>query len=136
MDLMEMMLVQRRMDREPKTTDQPTAPLDDPLLRLQEELQEPDTPGYSRSVLHPHELTITGIIVMCPACGARRDWLIICDGSRVSIRCRCAHQWAEPEISHADFDAMISGPGTNYTNFTAAVRATGYDGTLAGTYLP
>ena len=49
-----------------------------------------------------------GITVMCLACGARRDWMVICDvPGRIFIRCRCAHQWHEPELGRADYDRMI-----------------------------
>ncbi|MFP8941697.1 hypothetical protein ACLIYM_09705 [Streptomyces fenghuangensis] len=112
------------------------SPADDPLLRLQHETRELDGPGHWRAVHHPHELTITGITVMCPACGARRDWLLVCFRGEVSIRCRCSHQWAEREITRADFDAMLAGPATAYPTLPAAIRASGYDGTLAGAYLP
>ncbi|ANZ14900.1 hypothetical protein O1L44_02820 [Streptomyces noursei] len=73
---------------------------------------------------------------MCPKCGARRDWMVICDRNEVSIRCRCAHQWVERELTRADYMAMIGeGIGQDYPSLEAAAEAAGYDGTLAGTYL-
>ncbi|WP_030253084.1 hypothetical protein [Streptomyces violens] len=107
---------------------------DDPLLRLQQETEE-DRPRI-RFTTHPDPITITGITVMCPACAARRDWMVICDvPGRVFLRCRCAHQWHEPELTRADFDAMIGDPDRKYPSLEAAARHTGHDGTLAGTYL-
>lgn len=120
--------------------DQPTAlppsrtPDDDPLLRLQEEM-EPEFEVELCCTTHPEPLAITGIPIMCPQCGARRDWMVICYHAQVSIRCRCAHQWHEPELTRADFETMIATGGTDYPDLEAAAQAIGYDGTLAGTYL-
>lgn len=116
-------------------TDTPTAaPAEDLLLRLQNELQPPDGNVPLQCTSHPGELTITGITQMCPQCSARRDWMIICNRNEVSIRCRCAHQWVERELSRADFEAM-AGPVTEvFKNTETAVRAFGYDGNLAGAY--
>ncbi|GGU75915.1 hypothetical protein GCM10010211_47330 [Streptomyces albospinus] len=85
---------------------------------------------------HPEEIRITGITVMCSQRGARRDWMVICDRNEISIRCRCAHQWVERELTRADYMAMIGeGIGQDYPSLEAAAQAAGYDGTLAGTYL-
>ncbi|MFC6067026.1 hypothetical protein [Streptomyces ochraceiscleroticus] len=118
----------------PRTTVPETSPGDDPLLRLRQDTEE-DHPRI-RFTTHPDPITITGITVMCPACAARRDWMVICDvPGRVFLRCRCAHQWHEPELTRADFDAMINAPDRKYPSLDAAARDTGYDGTLVGTYL-
>ncbi|MGW6909234.1 hypothetical protein [Streptomyces sp. NPDC054940] len=117
-------------------TDLPeTAFDDDPLLRLQHETQLGDGDIRLRATTHPEEITITGIPVMCPRCGARRDWMVICDRDEISIRCRCAHQWIERELTRADYQAVIDIGGQDYPNLEAAAQAAGYDGTLAGTYL-
>lgn len=109
-------------------------PGEEPLLRLQQELDPADDVEL-RCTTHAEPLAITGIPVMCPACGARRDWMVICYRAQVSIRCRCAHQWHEPELTRHDFELMIATGGTDYPNLEAAAQAIGYDGTLAGTYL-
>ncbi|GAA1708309.1 hypothetical protein [Streptomyces yatensis] len=110
-------------------------PGDDPLLRLQAEA-EPDT-SRIRVTTHVDPIAISGITVMCLQCGARRDWMVICDvPGRVFLRCRCAHQWHEPELTRADFDLMIGDPGQKYPSLDAVARDTGHDGTMAGTYLP
>jgi hypothetical protein len=117
-------------------TDLPeTAFDDDPLLRLQQETQLGDGHIRLRATTHPEEITITGIPVMCPQCGARRDWMVICDRDEISIRCRCAHQWVERELTRADYEAMIDVGGQDFPSLEAAAQAAGYDGTLAGTYL-
>ncbi|WP_236241517.1 hypothetical protein [Streptomyces sp. CC228A] len=113
----------------------PETAADDPLLRLQKETRLGDGTIRLRATTHPEEIRIGGILVMCPACGARRDWMVICDRSEISIRCRCAHQWVEPELTRADYEAMIDVGGQEYPSLEAAAEAVGYDGTLAGTYL-
>ncbi|WP_234436843.1 hypothetical protein [Streptomyces maremycinicus] len=112
-----------------------TALGDDPLLRLQQETQLGDGSIGLRATTHPEEIVITGIPVMCPQCGARRDWMVICDRDEVSIRCRCAHQWVERELTRADYEAMIDVGGQDYPNLEAAAQAAGYDGTFAGVYV-
>ena len=77
-----------------------------------------------------------GIPVMCSACRARRDWLLINHGRNVWVRCRCSNQWLEPEISRADFDALIAIPdGTTYPSVEQGLAALGFDGAFAGIYL-
>jgi hypothetical protein len=94
-----------------------------------------DPPG-TRGLSHPHELPLRGIPAMCSACGARCDWLLINRGRDVWIRCRCAHQWLEPEITRADYEAMIAVPAnTTYPTMEQATLALGFDGSFAGVYL-
>ncbi|MFG3363523.1 hypothetical protein ACGF0K_00920 [Streptomyces sp. NPDC048156] len=112
-----------------------TAIGDDPLLRLQQQMQLGDGSIGLRATTHPEEIVITGIPVMCPQCGARRDWMVICDRNEISIRCRCAHQWVERELTCADYEAMIDVGGQDYPSLDAAAQAAGYDGTFAGIYL-
>lgn len=71
---------------------------------------------------------------MCPNCGARRDWMVICDRSIIRIRCRCAHEWVEPELNRADYESMIDAGGRDHPSLEAAAQSMGYDGALAGTY--
>jgi hypothetical protein len=115
----------------------PAAPAgSDPLLQLQYETQPPSGPGATRCLSHPPELSLRGIPVMCSTCRARRDWLLINHGRNVWVRCRCSNQWLEPEISRADFDAMIAIPdGTTYPSVEQGLAALGFDGAFAGTYL-
>lgn len=108
----------------------------DPLLQLQYETQLPSGPGATRCLSHPPELSLRGIPMMCSACRARRDWLLINRGRNVWVRCRCSNQWLEPEISRADFDAMIAIPdGTTYPSVEQGLAALGFDGAFVGTYL-
>lgn len=113
-----------------------TTPGDDPLLRLQE-ASEPDDSTWTYTTTHPCPITITGITVMCAKCGARRDWMVICDRrNQIFLRCRCAHEWHEPELTRVDYQAMAGEGGQKYPSLDAVVRDAGYDGTLAYTYLP
>ncbi len=106
----------------------------DPLLQLDYETQPPSGPGATRCLSHPSELALRGIPVSCSACRARRDWLLINQGCNVWIVCRCSSQWHEPEISRADFDALIAIPdGTTYPSVEQGLAALGFDGLLAGT---
>lgn len=108
----------------------------DPLLQLQAETRPADGPGAIRCVGHSRELALGGIPVMCSACRARRDWLLINRGRNVWVRCRCGNQWLEPEIGRADFDVLVGGPhGTTYPSVEAGLAALGFDGVFAGTYL-
>ncbi|MFJ2716905.1 hypothetical protein [Streptomyces sp. NPDC087437] len=125
-----------------RTTDRTTEPAPalpvlpagtDPLLQLQYETRPADGPSAIRCVGHSRELALGGIPVMCSACRARRDWLLINHGRDVWIRCRCGNQWLEPDISRADFDALIGGPkGTTYPSVEAGLAALGFDGVFAG----
>ncbi|MFI5525242.1 hypothetical protein [Streptomyces platensis] len=133
---MEMMRMLSENLKDPRALPSETTSGDDPLLRLQQEAQPPGGNIGQRATTHPEEIVITGITVMCPQCGARRDWMVICNRNEISIRCRCAHQWVERELTHADYLAMVGeGIGQDYPSLEDAAQAAGYDGTLAGTYL-
>ncbi|MFE7124942.1 hypothetical protein [Streptomyces sp. NPDC057617] len=134
----EMTLVPRLTDRTVEPTPSlPSIPLaDDPLLQLRYETQPPDGPSGARCLTHPQELALRGIPVRCSACRARRDWLLINQGRHVWVRCRCSNQWLEPEITRADYDAMIATPQrTIYPSVEQGLIAMGFDGAFAGTYL-
>ncbi|WP_411088859.1 hypothetical protein [Streptomyces sp. 061-3] len=128
-----------------RTTDRPAEPAPvlpvlpagmDPLLQLEYETQTPSGPGATRCLSHPREIALRGIPVMCTACRARRDWLLINHGRNVWVCCRCSNQWLEPEISRADFDALIAIPdGTTYPSVEQGLAALGFDGAFAGAYL-
>ncbi|WP_329571214.1 hypothetical protein [Kitasatospora sp. NBC_01266] len=130
----------------PRTAEKPTATPaaqiapapagSDPLLQLQYETQLPGGPGAVRCAQCPHELVLQGMPVICSACRARRDWLLINYGRWVWIRCRCANEWLEPEVTRKDFDDMLVGPSwTYYPTLDEARIALGFDGIFAGLYL-
>ena len=108
----------------------------DPLPQLEHQPEPPTGPMAIRCLSHPQEITLRGIPAFCSACGARRDWLLINQGRTVWIRCRCGNPWAEPEITRADFEALIHTPEQIlYGSLDDAITAQGFDGTLAGSYL-
>lgn len=108
----------------------------DPLLQLQYETQQPSGPGATRCLNHPSELSLRGIPVMCSACHARRDWLLINHGRNVWVRCRCSNHWIEPEINRRDFDALAANHDwTTHPSVEQALAALGFDGSFAGIYL-
>ncbi|MFD7093077.1 hypothetical protein [Streptomyces sp. NPDC059883] len=126
-----------------RTTDHPAEPTPvlpvlpastDPLLQLEYETQPPSGLGATRCLSHPRELVLREIPVMCTDCRARRDWLLINHGRNVWVCCRCSNQWLEPEISRADFDALIALPGA-YLSVEQGLIALGFDGVFAGIYL-
>ncbi|MFD7121056.1 hypothetical protein ACFWAA_29045 [Streptomyces sp. NPDC059922] len=134
-----MTLVLRTTDDRP-TEPKPVLPIlpagTDPLLQLDTQTQPPGGPGATRCLSHPRELALRGIPVMCTTCQARRDWLLINHGRNVWVCCRCSNQWLEPEITRADFDALIAIPdGTTYPSVEQGLAALGFDGAFAGTYL-
>ena len=45
-------------------------------------------------------------------------------------------QWLEPELTRADFDALVDIPEVaRYPNLQAGLVALGFDGAFAGTYI-
>ncbi|WP_441247361.1 hypothetical protein [Kitasatospora sp. McL0602] len=132
-----MTLVLRTTDNQTQPAPAPTATTGtDPLLQLELQTQPPTGPSAARCLNHPDELALGGIPVICSACQGRRDWLLINKGRHVHIRCRCGNQWPEPEITRADFDAMLDNPQwTNYTTTDEGLTALGFDGSFAGIYL-
>ncbi|MFI9269404.1 hypothetical protein ACIGXM_01570 [Kitasatospora sp. NPDC052896] len=86
-----------------------------------------------RAVPHPDELDARGIPVICPRCRARRDWLLLSVGRQVFVRCRCAHEWHEPDLTRAYFDLHFTEPEHEWASFDEAMTALAFDGLLAGT---
>lgn len=136
--------LKREMTLGLRTTDPPWAPTtasrvpveSEPLVQIQYESQSPAGPDAHRYLRHPGEIALRGIPVMCGRCGARRDWLITNYRRDVWIRCRCRHQWLEPEITRAEFDAMAALPDhTAYVTVEQALADLGFDGSFAGVYL-
>ncbi|MFI9332447.1 hypothetical protein ACIGZJ_33565 [Kitasatospora sp. NPDC052868] len=116
------------------TVVQPAA--SDPLLQLEYETTPPSGPDAIRGAQCPHELALRGMPVVCSGCRARRDWLLINHRRNVWVRCRCGHQWLEPEITRKDFDAMLTDPSwTYYPTLAQGQIALGFDGTFAGLYV-
>ncbi|MET7300197.1 hypothetical protein [Embleya sp. NPDC005575] len=120
---------------EPHPDDRPELP---PVPNLHP-IPEPGT--YDQAALvtcteYPDELRVTGIPVRCRACGAGRDWLLVHHRGHTFIRCRCAHQWHEPDLDADDFETLAAGPPDRYwATYDEALVSLGFDGTFAGSHL-
>ncbi len=110
--------------------DQPTPRIPDYPIEL-----PPLLPGQvlTRTMVHPDELNPCGFLITCTCCGATRDWFLVNVAQRVYVRCRCAHEWAEPDLDLQTFDELFSHVEAIWGSYTDAVRANGFDGFLAGT---
>lgn len=95
--------------------------------------QDPDHRTAIRAVPHPDELDARGIPITCPNCHARRDWLLLNVRQHVFVRCRCAHEWHEPDLSRDFFDRNFTAPEHEWDDYSTAMRALAFDGLLAGT---
>ncbi|MEV7214075.1 hypothetical protein AB0O31_13400 [Kitasatospora cineracea] len=93
---------------------------------------EPHRPAI-RVVPHPAELDARGIPITCAHCHAHRDWLLLNVLHQVFVRCRCAHEWEEPDLTLAYFDQHYTEPEREWDDFDTAMRALAFDGLLAGT---
>ena len=85
-----------------------------------------------RVVPHPDELRPRGLAITCTQCGAARDWLLLNVRSQVFVRCRCAHEWPDPDLTRADFDESFTSVDRTWDSFEEAVTALAFDGLLAG----
>ncbi|MFJ2578388.1 hypothetical protein [Kitasatospora aureofaciens] len=88
-----------------------------------------------RAVPHPDELDARGIPITCPTCRARRDWLLLNVRHQVFVRCRCAAEWHEPDLTLAYFDQHFTASEQEWDewdDFDTAMRALAFDGLLAG----
>ncbi|MDH6119366.1 hypothetical protein ABH930_000608 [Kitasatospora sp. GAS204A] len=85
-----------------------------------------------RAVPHPGELDARGIPITCLNCHARRDWLLLNVGPQVFVRCRCAAEWPEPDLTRAYFDQHYTEPEHEWDDYDTAMRALAFDGLFAG----
>ncbi|GAA1146308.1 hypothetical protein F4556_003759 [Kitasatospora gansuensis] len=85
-----------------------------------------------RAVPHPGELDAHGIPITCAYCRARRDWLLLNVRQQVFVRCRCAHEWHEPDLTRAYFDQHFTEAEHEWADYDTAMRALAFDGLLAG----
>ena len=119
------------MTRPHQPDDQPLPHIPDyPIL-----VPEP-APGSSliRMVQHAEELNPRGFLITCPSCRAERDWLLLETLRRVFVRCRCGHEWEEPDLDAEYFDDNFAYADRTWPNVDDAVEALGYTGEFAGIY--
>ena len=108
---------------------QPTSRIPDYPIEL-----PPLLPGQTliRTVAHPDPLNPRGFLITCTYCAATRDWLLINVAEQVFVRCRCTHEWAEPDLPLDTFNDLFTYVEASWSSYEEAVRATGFDGFLAG----
>ncbi|MFF2956999.1 hypothetical protein ACFVVU_37370 [Kitasatospora sp. NPDC057965] len=105
-------------------------------FRFGHDPQPAPEPAIVLAVPHPDPLTPRGIAITCALCGAGRDWLLIQVNGIVFVRCRCAHEWQEPDLEGGDVDiAHTNGPEREWTDFDEMYRGLGFDGLFRMTYL-
>ncbi|SOB89030.1 hypothetical protein [Streptomyces sp. 1331.2] len=85
-----------------------------------------------RAVPHPDPLNPLGTTITCPLCNAARDWLLLNVRAHVFVRCRCAHEWHQPDLTRDYFDQHFTDPENEWDDFNTAMRALAFDGLLAG----
>jgi hypothetical protein len=89
-----------------------------------------------RTIYHADPYAPRGIDLRCPNCFADRNWLLIQTGNGHFVRCRCGHDWREPELTKADFNAMFTHIEQEFDGGLEDIYvATGFDGTFSGVYL-
>ncbi|WP_404869341.1 hypothetical protein ACI1MP_22405 [Kitasatospora griseola] len=104
-----------------------------PITDLADSGWTPSSRPVIRAVPHPDVLNPRGFVIACPNCDAIRDWLLLNVRRQVFIRCRCAAEWHEPDLTRTDFDEHFTAPEREWDNFDDAMTGLGFDGLLAGT---
>jgi hypothetical protein len=109
------------------------APRDDAHAHPQNVPEEFDPAAGAQLTEHPGPLsTAEGTLVVCPACHALRDWLLIAYAGDTWIRCRCAHEWAPGPL--AANDGEPEPPDRYWATLDHAIVSMGFDGLFAGAY--
>jgi hypothetical protein len=84
----------------------------------------------------PWPLVIDGTVRTCPECGVDRDWLVMCAGPHVWLRCRSAHETHEPALNSAWFHRICGPVEELHTTKDEGVTKMGFDGTFSGITFP
>jgi hypothetical protein len=87
-------------------------------------------------MLHPAPLTIDGTVRTCPVCGVDRDWLVLCAGPDVWLRCRSAHETLEPALNSSWYDQICGPIEEVHQSKDDGVATTGFDGLFSGITSP
>jgi hypothetical protein len=115
----------------------PQQPADDPTPNIPDyPVEIPELlPGQvlTRTTTHPDELRPRGFLITCAYCHASRDWLIVEVNAKVYIRCRCTHEWLEPDLDLAAFNDLFGEVTRVWNSLPEVITSLGFDGLLAGT---
>jgi hypothetical protein len=116
----------------------PAAPADQSVEDfLPPGLQAPgDRQLAGRMMHHPAPLTIDGAVRACPVCGVDRDWLVLCAGPDIWLRCRSAHETHEPALNSAWYDRICGPIEAVHLSKDEGVTTTGFDGLFSGITFP
>ncbi|WP_137990576.1 hypothetical protein [Streptomyces vilmorinianum] len=63
-----------------------------------------------RATIHPEEIRIGGIPVMCPQCGARRDRMIVCNRIEIAGTSRSSGRWIDVLMPDAERRGLLPTP--------------------------
>lgn len=85
-----------------------------------------------RMMRFPAPLEIDGTIRTCPQCGVDRDWLVLCIGPDIWLRCRSAHETREPALNSAWYDEVCGPIEELFMSKDEGVEKAGFDGTFSG----
>ncbi|MEE4543986.1 hypothetical protein V2S66_18670 [Streptomyces sp. V4-01] len=81
-------------------------------------------------------LEIDGTVRTCPQCGVDRDWLVLCSGLHIWLRCRSAHETYEPALNSTWYDGICGPIGGTFSTKDEGVTKEGFDGTFSGITFP
>jgi hypothetical protein len=97
-------------------------------------LQLPEAEGFAGQMMrHPAPLEVDGTVRTCPECGVDRDWLVLCIGPDVWLRCRSAHEFHEPALTGTWYEKTRGHVQHVFTTKDEGLAAEGFDGTFSGT---
>ncbi|MEU9074524.1 hypothetical protein AB0D22_07555 [Kitasatospora sp. NPDC048538] len=113
-------------------------------FRYGQEPQPAEPVPDTLAIPHPGPLSPRGMLISCAQCQATRDWLLIqvrpnrspTDPNLVFVRCRCAHEWREPDLeAHHVTEARDDGfEEREWDSFEEMYRGLGFDGLFRGMY--
>lgn len=95
-----------------------------------------ERPYAGRMMRFAGPLEIDGTVHTCPECGVDRDWLVLCAGPHIWLRCRSAHERYEPALNSAWFDGICGPIDGMFATKDEGVATEGFDGTFSGITFP
>lgn len=81
-------------------------------------------------------LEVDGTVRTCPVCGVDRDWLVLCAGPHIWLRCRSAHETYEAALNSAWFDGICGPIDGMFATKDEGVAMEGFDGSFSGITFP
>jgi hypothetical protein len=100
------------------------------------DLRPPARKPAGEMMTFPWPLEIDGTVRACPVCEVDRDWLILCVGSDIWLRCRSGHETREPALNNAWFHQICGPVEELHQSKNEGVTKMGFDGTFSGIIFP